>query len=172
MLKWEAFVLRLKKERKKIKLHTSNTHDHKLKGGSFGAWILHSFPSNQARLLYLWVKIRNKTNSRARQRESEQTQVSLAGSWYSGLVKCISQTLCARDIHPYCDPVWWPPSQVLKDHPEFISIPNPGLNRIEYILTPWHANVVTAEWQQAWPVNLLQIKQRPEQHLQIGGALI
>lgn len=36
-------------------------------------------------------------------------------------------------------------------------------------LPPWHPNVFTAQWQQAWPVKLLQ---RPEQHLQTGGALI
>lgn len=88
-----------KKKLKKIKQHTSNTHDHKWKGGSFGAWILHSFTSNQAVLLYLWVKNRNKTNSKARQRESDQTQASLAVFWYSGLVKCISQTLCCQG-HP------------------------------------------------------------------------
>lgn len=70
----------------------------------------------------LWVK-NNKTNSKARQRESDQTQTPLAVFWYSGLVKCISQTLYCQGHHPSCDLMWWSPSQVLKGHPGFISIP-------------------------------------------------
>lgn len=145
-----------KKKFKKIKPHTSNTHDHKRKGDSFGAWILHSFPSNQAVLLHLWVKTETKpTAKQGREKRIRPNQVSLAGFWYPGLVKCISHTLCCQQ-HP---PLLWScnhlPARCSRAIPS--SFLSQILDFMEYILTPWHLNGITAEWQQAWPVNIADV---------------